>query len=398
MDRYHQLAEQFLQKFVAFQTVNGGEKALASHIAEILSGYGFYTELQDIAEGRANIVAAYGHSDRVVVFTGHLDVVPAGDGWTIDDPFHVVCKDGRIYGRGTCDMKGGIASMMAAAICLVEQGEIWDCELRLVFVADEEVDGLGTKHYVNRIKPTEDTIVIIGEPTELHPLIAHRGVTRFCVQLFGQQCHSGTPYEGVNAVYAAARFALRIEEFDKSRQNEKIGILPPPNMTVTISHTGVKENVVPGTAKVIIDCRTVPGDTVETLQNSIETILHKLFDGTKVTYELSSFICVPPSSVPEDDIVCLNVKAAYRKICGEEALVTDCKGCCDMAYFCASGYSHTLLMGPGSMAQAHLVDEYIEISQLHRAVDFYAEVVRQMKNNSILHQEGRFCATNEKLT
>jgi len=377
MERYYALADQFLKDLVAFPSVNSGEKPVAEYVARELAPYGFRTEIQEIAENRANVVAIYGQSDNQVIFTGHLDVVPPGDGWETGDPFTLTEKDGKLYGRGSCDMKGGIAAMMAAAICAVERGEIRDCELRLVFVVDEEVDGLGSQYYVANNKPTAKTIAIIGEPTMLEATIAHRGVTRFKVTINGRQCHSGIPQEGINSIYQMARFCLAVEEFDRSRQSMDCGILPPPNMTATIVHSGLKENAVPGTSEVILDCRTVPGETVDSLRASIEEILEKLFAGTEVTYEVSDFINVTPSSVEEDGRVCTVVKDAFRAAFGKEAVVTYFKGCCDMSYFCKAGFTETLLCGPGSMDQAHIVDEFIAIDQLHAAVDLYAEVVRQ---------------------
>lgn len=377
MDRYYALADQFLKDLVAFPSVNSGEKPVAEYVSGVMSQYGFRTEVQDIAEGRANVVAVCGQSDNQVIFTGHLDVVPPGDSWETGDPFALTEKDGKLYGRGACDMKGGIAAMMAAAICVAERDEIGDCELRLVFVADEEVDGLGSQYYVANNRSAARTITVIGEPTMLEATIAHRGVTRFKVTINGRQCHSGIPREGINAIYQMARFCLAVEEFDRSRQSMDCGILPPPNMTATIARSGLKENAVPGTSEVILDCRTVPGETVDSLRASIVEILEKLFAGTEVTYEVSDFINVTPSSVKEDGRVCTVVKDAFRAAFGEEAVVTYFKGCCDMSYFCKAGFTETLLCGPGSMDQAHIVDEYIAIDQLHAAVDLYAEVVRQ---------------------
>lgn len=377
MTDYYKLAEKFLHELVGFKTVNGDEKPLAEHIGKTLSTYGFQTEIQPIAENRANVVAVYGHSENRLIFTGHLDVVPPGGSWSSGDPFTLTEKDGRLYGRGACDMKGGIAAMMASAVRAVETGETKNCELRLVFVADEEVDGLGSLYYVNHEQPTDKTIAIIGEPTMLEACIAHRGVTRFSVKIYGRQCHSGVPQEGINAIYPMARFLLEIQQLDKERQSWDCGILPPPNITATIVHSGVKENAVPGESEVILDCRTVPGETVQTLKDSILSILHSLFDGTEVTYAVNDFINVTPSRTEEDGRVCTILTNAYKEVFGQKETVTYFKGCCDMSYFCAKGYSQTLLCGPGSMDQAHTVDEYIEIEQLHKAVDLYSEVIRQ---------------------
>lgn len=155
---------------------------------------------------------------------------------------------------------------------------------------DEEVDGLGTQYYVSM------SLLAAGQsPSSAslpcwRPCIAHRGVTRFKVAINGRQCHSGLPYEGINAINQMARFLLEVERFDLDRQSLDCGILPPPNITATMLHSGVKENAVPGTSEVILDCRTVPGETADTLRASILDILHRLFDGTQVTYEVCDFI------------------------------------------------------------------------------------------------------------
>ncbi len=268
--------------------------------------------------------------------------------------------------------------MMASAIQAVELDLIKDCELRLVFVADEEVDGLGTQLYVSLEKPVGNTIVVIGEPTMLEACIAHRGVSRYLVRFHGRQCHSGTPHEGINAIYAAARFLLEIEKLDSSWQGRAEGILPPPNITATIVNGGVKENMVPGEAEVILDCRTVPGEIVEP---QIRRILINLFQGSPIEYSLSNFITVDPSAIQADGPAVTVVCRAYQSVFGKEEVVTYFKGCCDMSYFCKAGYSQTLLCGPGSMDQAHIVDEYIEEVQLHDAIALYTEIIRQVQRS-----------------
>ncbi len=362
---------------VAFPTVNNDERPLAEYVADALKPYGFRVQLQEIAENRSNVVATYGDSDNRVIFNGHLDVVPPGENWAIDDPFRLTRKGDRLYGRGACDMKGGIAAMMSGAVQAVEKNEIRNCELRLVFVVDEEQDGLGTRYYVDHERPTSNTVVVIGEPTMLEICIAHRGVTRFKVTINGRQCHSGVPQEGINAINLMAHFLVAIEQFDKKRQSMNCGILPPPNVTATILNSGVKENMVPGVSQVILDCRTVPGETPDTLRGELLTILHQLFDGTDVTYEVSDFISVSPSSTQIDGLASTTVQKAFHDAFGQPATVTYFKGCCDMSYFCNAGYTETLLCGPGSMEQAHSLNEYIEIEQLRKAVDLYSQIIRQ---------------------
>lgn len=377
MEKYNALARAYLEKLVSFQTVNNHEKPLAEYVAQELGALGFRTEIQEVRPDRANVVAVLGQSDNKVVFTGHLDVVPAGDSWSTESPFVLTQKGSRLYGRGSCDMKGGAAAMMATAAYYAETGLPKDVELRLVFVCDEEVDGIGMRYYAASVPPTARTISVIGEPTELQLQIAHRGVTRFRVRIYGRQCHSGTPSEGINAVYLMSRFALKVQELDAGKQSRDCGILPPPNITVTIASSGIKENAVPGVSELIIDCRTVPGDTVASLEGELRAILRDLFDGTEIRYELENFICVSPSSVSPDGRVSTVCRRAFEKVLGTEPVITYFKGCCDMPYLCERGFDQTLLLGPGSMEQAHVVDEFIEIEQLEKAVELYREIVLQ---------------------
>lgn len=383
MNNYYVQADELLKTLVSYDTTNkpGNERPLAEYIASYMEKYGFRSEIQHIEANRSNVVLSMGESDNKVIFTGHLDVVPSGDGWDTD-PFCIVEKDGRFYGRGACDMKGGIAAMMASAAQIAQEGITGSCELHLVFVVDEEIDGIGTKHFVKTQEPTDKTIVIIGEPTQLELNIAHRGVTRFHVKLIGRQCHSGRPQEGINAIYLMAQFAREIEAFDRARQSMDCGILPPPNMTITRASSGISDNAVPGTAEMVIDCRTVPGETVETLEKNIQDILEKLFDGTEAEYSIDSYINVLPGSTNIDGRVCGICSNAFRDVFGDEAVITYFKACCDMSAFGAAGFSQTLLCGPGSLDQAHTANEFIDIDQFHKAVDLYTAIFREAEKSN----------------
>ena len=155
----------------------GNERPLAEYIADILKKEGFAVEVQKVAENRANVIASIGESERNLILNGHLDVVPSGSGWNTA-PFRVTEKEGRFYGRGTCDMKGGLAAMMAAAIKVKRENTLGNKNLVLAFVADEEIHGTGTKYFAKHFKKGQQNIVVIGEPTQNEIHVAHRGVVR----------------------------------------------------------------------------------------------------------------------------------------------------------------------------------------------------------------------------
>lgn len=380
MNRYDKMAEDFLRQMVPYQTVNepGNEKPLAEFIADILKAEGFSTEIQVIAANRANVVARLGNSDRKVILSGHLDVVPAGAGWSMD-PFVVTEQADRFYGRGVCDMKGGIAAMMAAAIKIKREGTLKDTELALAFVADEEINGLGTKYFVNHFEKGVDNLTVLGEPTENQIFIAHRGVVRLRVSIKGRQCHSGRPEDGINALTMMGRFLVEVERLNQEKQRLLQPILPAPTVAATRASGGIKDNVVPGDAQIILDFRTVPGDTAEKLATETYGILDKALGGMGCTWTVEPFIDVLPGLTPADAESVQVAKAAYQKACSEKPHVGYFTACCDMSCLTSHGFN-TVIMGPGNIAQAHTLDEYVEKEQLSMAVSIYEQIVLEFQS------------------
>lgn len=380
METYDKMAEHLLREMVPYQTVNepGNEKPLAGFIAGRLEAEGFAVEIQEIAENRANVVARIGDSDRKVILSGHLDVVPAGDGWSVE-PFMVTEQEGRLYGRGTCDMKGGIAAMMAAAIKIKREGRLADAELVLAFVADEEINGTGTKHFAACFEKGRDNLVVLGEPTENQIFVAHRGVVRLRIAIKGKQCHSGRPEDGINALTMMGRFLVEVERLNQKKQGLIQQILPPPTVAATRAKGGIKDNVVPGTAEVVLDFRTVPGDTAEALMAETDAVLNKALEGMGVTWTIEPFIDVLPGMTPVHADSVQVARAAYRNVCNTDAGIGYFTACCDMSCFTAHGFD-TIIMGPGDIAQAHTLDEYVEREQLSMAVLIYEQIILEFQS------------------
>lgn len=380
MEKYDKMAEKFLREMVPYQTVNepGNEKPLALFIAGQLEAEGFAVEIQEIAENRANVVARLGASDRKVILSGHLDVVPAGDGWSVE-PFVVAEQKGRLYGRGTCDMKGGIAAMMAAAIKIKREGSLADAELVLAFVADEEIDGTGTKFFAKSFEKGSDNLVVLGEPTENQIFVAHRGVVRLRVAIRGRQCHSGRPEDGINALTMLGKFLVEVDRLNQKKRELVQPILPAPTVVVTRAKGGIKDNVVPGDAEVILDFRTVPGDTAEKLIAETNEVLNRALGDMGGTWTIEPFIDVLPGMTPTDADSVQVAKAAYRNVCNTDARIDYFTACCDMSCFTSHGFD-TIIMGPGNIAQAHTLDEYVEQEQLSMAVSIYEQIVLKFQS------------------
>jgi len=368
-----------MSDLVEFDTTNkpGNEKPAAQYIASYLKSFGFDVELQEIDDNRANVVARIGCSENKLILTGHLDVVPAGDGWT-HTPFRVTEENGRLFGRGVVDMKGAISCMIEAATRVVRDSSMDDLELILLFVADEEIDGLGSKHFLDTYVNGKRNMVVIGEATNNQINIAHRGVVRFKVEIFGKQCHAGQPENGINAITQMAKFIVAIEEENERKKNDKIDILPAPTVAVTGCNGGIKNNIITAYSSCILDFRTIPGEDVQKLQRDLEVILNGLFEGSEVTWKATPFIEVKPAMTPADSDLKLCAEEACKKVLHKEPEVTYFPACCDMSWFSQAGFD-ALILGPGSIKQAHTIDEYIEISELEKAVEIYKQMILQFK-------------------
>ncbi|MGH6953912.1 MAG: M20/M25/M40 family metallo-hydrolase, partial [Alphaproteobacteria bacterium] len=182
-----------LERLVALDTENppGRELEAARFLAAELESLGLSVDSKEFSPGRANVWGRLENGPGpVFCFNSHIDVVPAGEGWS-RAPFKLVEQDGRLYGRGACDAKGPIVAMLEAARLLAAAADSWRGTLLLVFVADEEVASLGAKDYV-KDKPGID-FAVIGEPTSNAPVIAHKGSLRPIVRVAGRTAHSGTP-------------------------------------------------------------------------------------------------------------------------------------------------------------------------------------------------------------
>lgn len=380
MDTYAKLARKYLEDIIRFDTVNlpGNEQPLAEYISEILGKEGFNTEIQVIAPNRANVVAKLGNSDKKIILNGHLDVVPIGEGWT-KEPFQVTEQNEMLYGRGTCDMKGAIASMMAAAIKLKREDKIKDCELILLFVADEEIDGQGTKFFAKNFEKGTRNWVLIGEPTANQVNVAHRGVVRLRIEVFGKQVHAAQPQLGINALTLMSKFLIAVDKRNLEKQEFVHSVLPAPTIAATVVNGGIKDNVVPGSCTTVLDFRTVPGDTAETLTREMDELLRETIAGEGISWKITPFIEVLPGLTEPDAEITKTAVKTYEKVYGEKPVVSHFSGCCDMSCFTANGFE-TIICGPGNLAQAHTLDEYLLIEQFEKSIHLYEQFVIESQN------------------
>lgn len=362
-----------LEKLVAFPTVSRDSNlALIAFVQGYLEDLGIGCELFRNAENtKANLFATIGPADRGgIVLSGHTDVVPVdGQAWTVD-PFRLARQDDRLYGRGTADMKGFIASVLALAPTLVGRDLAMPVHIALSY--DEEVGCLGVRSMlaaIGRCAP-KPKLCLIGEPSELRPVLGHKGKLAMRCRVRGAACHSAYAPSGVNAIEYAARLVARLCEIGGrlAAPEHHDSRFDPPFSTVQtgLIRGGRALNIVPAECEFDFEVRALPGfqpgDVVRELQayaaDQLEPGMRAVRQDTGIRMELLAEY-PPLATDPASD--------AARWIAGlsrSDDFGTVAFGS-EGGLYAAEGIP-TVICGPGSMDQGHKPDEYITVDQLAR--------------------------------
>lgn len=360
-----------LERLVAFPTVSRDSNlALIGFIRDYLADHGVASELFLNAEGtKANLFATLGPTDRGgVVLSGHTDVVPVdGQTWT-RDPFRLSESEGRLYGRGTADMKGFIASVLAAVPAFLAQP--LRLPVHLAFSYDEEVGCLGVRSLLDALaqRPNRPRLCLIGEPTELRPVLGHKGKLAMRCQVHGAACHSAYAPQGVNAIEYAARLIGHLGEIGEelARPEHHDPRFDPPYSTV---QTGLIEggralNIVPAECRFDFEVRALPGFDAQQVATRLDRYaqaelvprMQAVQPGTGIRFE-------PLGSYPG-----LATDAA-SEAAELVALISGSRDFGTVAFGTEGGLFHeagipTVVCGPGSMDQGHKPDEFVTLAQL----------------------------------
>lgn len=363
------LTLEIFEALMAQDTINppGNEKRGALCLKEIFDREGIPCEVQDLGDNRANFIASFGEGDKILEYSGHLDVVPCVGNWQ-HTAIGTTEEGELIYGRGACDMKGGVAAMCSAAISMFRDKTPLNGQIRLTFVADEEDANLGMHAFLDSHKAA--TYTILGEPTDLHVAIAHRGVGRYYIDLLGHACHAALRSTEETAVAKAARAVMAIEDLNKQLESMTHDVLPSPSIVVTMVQGYEKDNVVPGKVRLLVDFRVLPGMTEPQTRKLVQDALdaHGI-----VGFELTKHFFMPGGEVAQaHPFVSACVEQAEKlneRKEAPQAFGASCEQC-----FLVEAGSATVIIGPGSLDQAHTVDEFVEKAQLLRAAKLYRDI------------------------
>ena len=375
-----------LADLVAFPTISSdGNLEMVAYMSDLLSSLGANMSLSlDKTGTKANLFATIGEErDGGIILSGHTDVVPVeGQEWT-SDPFQLTKRDGRFYGRGTCDMKGFLAICLAMAPRFAEAR--LNRPLHFALTYDEEVGCLGARNLMRELKsaPFKPAAAIVGEPSSMRTIEGHKGCYEYTTVFTGLEGHASRPDLGVNAVQFATRFISRLLELGEDVKARASGNRFVPNWTtvqVGRIQGGMARNVVAGHCEVEWEVRTVSTEDGDYIKSGLNAFVE---EELKPTMRRMS---------PEADIVTHVIgEVEGLQVVSRSAardLVFDLTGADDAevvafgteaGLFQSCGIS-TVICGPGSIEQAHKPDEYIEAAQLVAGVDMLERLLQRMSN------------------
>lgn len=345
-----------------------GEVAAARYVERRLRQIGWTARVTEYQPGRANVLATAprsgGGERKAIVFAGHLDTVQV-DGY--DRPFEARIADGRIHGRGACDMKAAIACYIEVAEALAEAGLTLEGDLVIAGVGDEEYRQEGAKAARPDLPPTE--LVVIGEPTELKICTAAKGLAAYTLEVAGEATHGSVPEAGSNAIVAAAGLLQPIVEHADELKANQHPLLGPGVLNIGVIRGGLKPNIVPSSCEVEISRRLLPGETPAGAHSQLGERLSRC--QCKNRWRLSdAWWAVDPYENTDAEAIAGFQRAVASSGGGDQA-ITGFPASSDAAYFGAP----VVIYGPGSLAQAHSLDEWVEIDEMMTAARAYLQFV-----------------------
>jgi succinyl-diaminopimelate desuccinylase len=362
------------QELVRLRTINppGDEAIAAAFVAQRLRQAGMFAEVVAHEEaGRASVVGGLrGNGARqTLLFSGHLDTVPAGENWQYDI-LAADIADGKIWGLGTTDMKSGIAAMLVAMEAIHSTGVALHGDLLFAGTAGEEVDSMGARRLVEQHKLGQVGFMIIGEPTANRVFTAEKGVLWLELKTKGQTAHGSMPHLGVNAIMHMSRLLQALEAEQIPYQTHPL--LGDFTVNVATIAGGVKTNVVPDACQVTIDMRTVIGQDHQAILDTVRQIIDRLCaDDSTLQAEVR----------PINERVALDIPFATPQVQAFVKIRDDVTGqtsqpaaatfATDGSVFVPAYQAPMVICGPGRPEKAHQPNEYVEIDKLVEAARIY---------------------------
>ena len=341
------------------------EHHVSGYLEQFFRSLGVPWERQAVAPLRDNVVARLElpGARRTLLFEAHQDTVPT-DNMTID-PFGGSIDGGRLYGRGACDIKGGMAAMLGAFARLARERPAGAANVLMACTVDEEHTFLGVQYLVKKFQAAA---AVVAEPTELKIVHAHKGAVRWHLETAGRSCHSSRPELGVNAIYQMARVLPAVESFaDWLRTSRTDPLLGPPTLSVGMIAGGTSVNTVPDRCRVEIDRRLIPGEEPRAAPGQLLGWLKERVPA-EVAYSCSeAWLSMPALSPKGSEALVEQLGRAIDAVKGSHAVLPVPYGT-DASTLAAAGIP-AVVFGPGDIARAHTCDEWVPLDEVEQASD-----------------------------
>jgi acetylornithine deacetylase/succinyl-diaminopimelate desuccinylase-like protein len=369
-----------LEDLIRIQSVNPffgddarGEREVADYVEQRCREVGLEVYRQTVFPGRENVIAELrvGRPESALLFEAHMDTVSLG---SMDNPLEPNYVDGRLYGRGACDTKGSLAAMLYAMEECARNPEQMSSDVILCASVDEERAFKGVLAFLDSDVSVAGAVV--GEPTDLGIVVAHKGCARFRLKTHGKAAHTSVPHEGDNAIYQMTE-VLRVikEDIEDDLAVLDHPLVGPATIVVATVRGGTQINIVPEECEIEVDRRVIPGEDAREVLEGIKSTLRESLRGSGVDFGIEDLLLDWALDTSPESAV---VRRAQR-VASELGLDDTLRG---VAYGSDASKLQQLkgvpsiVFGPGSIAQAHSREEWVPVRDVERAAEFYVEMAR----------------------
>lgn len=369
-----------LEELVRIESVNpamggSGEASVASFLADVLRGIGAEVSLDEVQPDRPNVIGVLpGTNDSAILLEAHIDTVALPE-----DGLDVRRERDRVVGRGSCDTKGSCAAMIAALEALSRAPE----RPTVVFAGamDEEHEMHGSRALIERLPPVGGAV--IGEPTSLAPVRVHNGLARFRLQARGASAHTSRAHLGVNAISAAARAITALDRELVPRLHERSHPMAGPALlTVAMVHGGIAPNVVPERCEIVLDRRIAPGEEPEHAMKEIDEVLETVREAGFDVVREDPYLLLPAVETAADHPLVGAAEEAVEAVLGRAEPAGGAPYGTDASNLSGVGHIPCVVLGPGSIDQAHSDHEWVPIVEVEQAVAIYVETAHRFAHRT----------------
>ncbi|UCF96909.1 MAG: M20 family metallopeptidase [Spirochaetaceae bacterium] len=366
----------FLQKLVRSNSENppGNERGSAQLIADLARGFGCSVELQEVEPGRPNVIATLeGDEPENMLFNGHTDTVKIGntEKWT-HDPLAGEIEDGYLYGRGSADMKAGLAAQLFAMKALADSGIPRKRSVMFTGVIDEEVFFKGTKALISAGKLRHCKVGYVSEPSNLKIVVRQKGGIEYIAKTYGKYAHSGAAFLGQNAILRMNNVLNALDLYNRDLQSRMdLPVLRYPTVNVGVIRGGTGVTFVPDLCEIEFDRQVLPGETVEQADREVREVISRVRKTHKIKVDLIKSQHFNTWEVSKTEPVIRYLSRAAEQVRGRRPAFTGINGYCEVELLAAHGIP-SVVFGPGDIHTAHAPDERVKTQEVVDAARIYA--------------------------